>query len=113
MPVGPAHCASGAPICSEIPNHLAWGRKVPSIRSAPREGMARVLPVERLCTSRGDLRTRLPFRLKTIWRLQLKAVARKHKRLQTTHTTTALDTSHRPVAKPLHYKYKYLYYYMR
>ena len=45
-----------------------------------------------------------PFRLKTIWRLQLKAVARKHKQLQTTHTTTALDTSHRPVAKPLHKK---------
>ena len=60
-PVGPAHYTSGAPICSEIPSTLAWGRKVPSIRSVPRGGSARVLFMERLCTSKRDLLTLLPF----------------------------------------------------
>ena len=60
-PVGPAHYTSRAPICSEIPSTLAWGRKVPSIRSVPRGGSARVLFMERLCTSRRYLLTLLPF----------------------------------------------------
>ena len=75
-PVGPAHCTSGATYCSEISSTLAWGRKVPSVRGVPREGSTRVLSVERLCTSREDLRTLLPFRPRAIWRLRLKARAR-------------------------------------
>ena len=41
---------------------FAWGRKAPSFRSVPRGGNARVLYVERLCTSRRALFTLLPFR---------------------------------------------------
>ena len=78
MPVGPAHCTSGATYCSEISSTLAWGRKVPSVRGVPREGCTRVLSVERLCTSREDLRTLLPFRPRAIWRLRLKARAREN-----------------------------------
>ena len=78
MPVGPAHCTSGAIYCSEISSTLAWGRKVPSVRGVPREGCTRVLSVERLCTSREDLRTLLPFRPRAIWRLRLKARARSY-----------------------------------
>ena len=43
------------------PSMLAWGRMVPSVRSVPGDGHTRVLSVERLCTSKGDLRTRLTF----------------------------------------------------
>ena len=74
--MGPAHCTSGATYCSEISSTLAWGRKVPSVRGVPREGSTRVFSVERLCTSREDLRTLLPFRPRAIWRLRLKARAR-------------------------------------
>ena len=74
--MGPAHCTSGATYCSEISSTLAWGRKVPSVRGVPREGSTRVLSVERLCTSREDLRTLLPFRPRAIWQLRLKARAR-------------------------------------
>ena len=74
--MGPAHCTSGATYCSEISSTLAWGRKVPSVHGVPREGCTRVLSVERLCTSREDLRTLLPFRPRAIWRLRLKARAR-------------------------------------
>ena len=76
--MGPAHCTSGATYCSEISSTLAWGRKVPSVCGVPREGSTRVLSVERLCTSREDLRTLLPFRPRAIWRLRLKARSRSY-----------------------------------
>ena len=82
----PAHCTSGAIYCSEISSTLAWGRNVPSVRGVPREGSTRVLPVERLCTSREDLRALLPFRPRAIWRLLLKARARS--RSYTLHYST-------------------------
>ena len=63
--MGPAHCTSGAIYCSEISSTLAWGRKVPSLHGVPRGRSTRVLSVERLCTSREDLRTLLPFRPKS------------------------------------------------
>ena len=82
--VGPAHCTFKAPTCSEIPSTFAWGRKVPSIRSVPRGGCARVLSMEKLCTSRGDLRTRLSLQ-GAIWRLKLTTrVGSSHYILHTT-----------------------------
>jgi len=44
----------------------AWCRKGPSIRNVLHGSCARVLSMERLCTSRGDLRTRLHFRSKEL-----------------------------------------------
>ncbi|KAI0219787.1 hypothetical protein LSAT2_028686 [Lamellibrachia satsuma] len=51
--VGPAHCTFKAPTCSEISSTFAWGRKVPSIRGVPREGVV-MLGVWR-CQVCGDV----------------------------------------------------------
>jgi len=71
--VGPAHNTSGAPIYFEIPSTFAWGRKVPSIHSVLQESGARVLSMERLCTSGGGRPVHsAPFLLHilgAIWRL--------------------------------------------
>ena len=45
MPMGHAHCTSGAPTCSEIPHSLAWSCKAPSIHDVPRGGTVRVLTI--------------------------------------------------------------------
>ena len=64
--------------------------------SVQRGGSSRVLPVERLCTSREGLRTLLPFRPKTYLASAAESERAKQE-LHTTHYTTALGASHRPV----------------
>ena len=96
MPVGPAHCTSGAIYWSETSSTLAWGRKVPSLHGVPREGCTRVFPVERLCTSREGLHTLLPFRPKSYLAAAAESESVKQE-VHTTHYTTALGASHRPV----------------
>ena len=95
--MGPAHCTSGAIYCVETSSTLAWGRKVPSLHGVPRGGSTRVLPVERLCTSREDLRTLLPFHPNSYLAAAAENEIAKQE-LHTTHYTTALGgASHRPV----------------
>ena len=76
--MSPAHCTSWDTYCFEISSTLAWGRKVPSVRGVPPEGCTRVLSVERLCTSREDLRTLVPFRPRAIWRRKARARSRRY-----------------------------------
>ena len=101
--MGPAHCTSGATYCSAISSTLAWGRKVPSVRGVPREGCTRVLSVERLCTSREDLRTLLPFRPRAIWRLRLKARARSRSYTLHYSTCSTRRITHACVFTPHHF----------
>ena len=69
---------------------------MPSLHGVPRGGSTRVLPVERLCTSREDLRTLLPFCPKSYLAAAAESESAKQE-LHTTHYATALGASHRPV----------------
>ena len=77
-PVGHAHCTSACYLLRDL-QHFCLGRKVSSLHRVPPRGSTRVLRVERLYTSREDLRTLVPFRPKSYggcrWKRECKAEA--------------------------------------
>ena len=94
MPMtGIGRCTSVAPICSDIPSIFIWVAKCPVYHDKQQGGGARILSMQRLCTNRGYLGTRLPFRSQELYRV-IESMTQK---LHTMHYTTVLGASNRPV----------------